>query len=278
MSGTPDRPDDPGVSGDATDAGRLGVRRLATRLLEVVGQVFPSGRPWTLVDYPMHYNCGDAALFLGAEALARGCGARVTQVLDRRSYSPRRLDPDTVAVIQAGGNWGGLYQTHHDLRLRVLEDRDRPVVQLPQSVEYATPEHRDQLRRAVAAHRDFTLLVRDQRSFDLATRDYDCPVVLVPDTVFALGPLRRDAATVDLVVQGRTDQESASNQRAESFATEHGATVTDWLETDEIRPRVAFGVATRVNAIQRRLPLPPVRYAAARGVPARAPTTSSAGS
>ncbi|ABS05146.1 polysaccharide pyruvyl transferase family protein [Kineococcus radiotolerans] len=184
------------------------VEGLRARLLDVVAELGLGSRPWTVVDYPNHLNCGDAALYLGLENIAASVGAPVLRVLDRSSYRPQHLDPGSLIVLQAGGNWGGLYPTHHRLRVRLLGDsRGRDVLQLPQSIQYADEHHREELRRAVAEHGRTTLLVRDQRSYDIAVRDYDCPVFLAPDAAFALGTMERLAPRTPLRLQVRTDKE-----------------------------------------------------------------------
>lgn len=220
-----------------------GLRR---ELLDTLRAVLPEAPSWTAVDYPMHLNCGDAALHLGLEAAAAEFGVPVVRVLDRDSYRAHHLRPESLVLLEAGGTFGGLYPTHHALRLRVLQEtRGRPLVQLPQSIEYVDEAHREELRRAVGEHGSFTLLVRDRRSHALAVRDFDCPVHLVPDLAFALGQLSRPTPQVPLVVQARTDRESARSDR--------GVETFDWLQAP---PRSASALmlrlARRVNAQQRR--------------------------
>lgn len=227
------------------------VEALRARLLDAVVALGLGNRPWTVVDYPNHLNCGDAALYLGLETVAGAIGAPITRVLDRDSYRPRHLRPDSLAVLQSGGNWGGLYPTHHRLRLRLLADsRGQDVLQLAQSIQYADEEHRDDLRRAVSAHGRVTLLVRDQRSYDIAVRDYDCPVHLVPDMAFALGPMDRLRPRTPLRLQVRTDKEGS----APADLGIEGETF-DWLTAPRgSRPWTTWQAMMAVNRLQR-LPL-----------------------
>lgn len=222
------------------------VNGLREQLLSTLREVLPDAPRWTALDYPMHFNCGDAALHLGLEAAAAHLQRPVVRVLDRVSFRPHLVDPGSLMVIQAGGNFGGLYPTHHKLRIRVLEQtRGRDLVQLPQSIEYVDEAHREELRRAVGEHGAFTLLVRDRRSHEIAVRDFDCPVHLVPDLAFALGPLPRRAAVVPRVVQARTDKEA-------SLDTVAGETF-DWLQAPATsRSALMLRLGKRVNAQQRR--------------------------
>lgn len=162
-----------------------------------------------LIDFPNYLNCGDSAIWLGQLAVLERAGVRVRSAMSRRSFRLDALSPDSTIIIQGGGNFGGLYPTHHALRLRLLAGaRGRPTIQMPQSIEYPGPEQRDELRRAIGAHGAFVMLVRDHRSFDIATADFDCEVRLVPDAALALGGLARPAPTVGIAVQMRADRES----------------------------------------------------------------------
>jgi pyruvyl transferase EpsO len=153
-----------------------------------------------------------------------------------------------VIAYNGGGNWGGLYPSHHRLRLKVLEAcRGRPFVQLPQSIEYVDEGHRSALRRAVDRHGQVTLLVRDERSLSIARRDYDCAVHLVPDVAFTLGRLDRGPASVPETIQRRTDKESAgAGAMAGSF---------DWLNPPRwSASRRWHGLADQASTLQRLLP------------------------
>jgi pyruvyl transferase EpsO len=79
-------------------------------------------------------------------------------------------------------------------------------------------------------HADFTLLVRDQHSYDFATTHYRCEVKLCPDMAFALGPLQRPVPAIHkLLLLLRTDGEKSNLGEADIPAY---AVVADWLVDD----------------------------------------------
>ena len=201
---------------------------LRTRLTALL----PAGQPWAMLDFPAHRNCGDSAIWLGQYQAAQWLGSKVGTVLDRMTHRQERIPPDSLIVLPGGGAFGGLYESHHQLRLRVLADNPgRRVVQLPQSVEFKSPEHREALQRAIATHGEYQLMVRDQRSFERATAAFDCEVELVPDMAFALGPLPTPAASTPLACQTRTDGESPGGGLGPSAAG------FDWLVSDPSQTR-----------------------------------------
>lgn len=190
------------------------VIRMRTRLLDALRSDL-EGQPdrWVVLDFPSQLNCGDSAIWLGEAAAARALGARVVRAVDRRNaVALVGAGADRLVLLHGGGNFGGLYPSHEELRLRALRTlRGRRLVQLPQSVEWASEQARETMKRAVGEHGDLLLYVRDERSYDRAVADLDCEVRLVPDAAFALGPLERGASSQDeLVVQRRTDKEAAA--------------------------------------------------------------------
>ncbi|AYG03716.1 polysaccharide pyruvyl transferase family protein [Gryllotalpicola protaetiae] len=194
--------------------------RASAELVDALG----APGPVDVVDFPDHLNCGDAAIWLGELVVLSASGARIRSAMSRRSFRIDALTPASTIVLQGGGNFGGLYPTHHQLRLRLLDRlRGRRIVQMPQSIEYPGERERDELRRAVSRHGAFVLLVRDHRSFDLAAADFDCEVRLVPDAAFALGTLTRRAPTVSTAVQVRTDREATGGADFGDFRF-------DWLQ------------------------------------------------
>lgn len=215
------------------------VEQLRQILRARLTELLPSGQPWTMLDFPNHCNCGDSAIWLGQYQAAEWLDSEVVTVLDRVTHRQDRIAADSLIVLPGGGAFGGLYESHHALRLRVLaENRRRHVVQLPQSVEFKSAEHRLELQRAIAAHGNYLLMVRDERSYERARAAFDCDVQLVPDMAFALGPLERPRPRVRLAGQYRADGESPG--AGDSGATAvgiAGLTGSDWLVSDPSQAR-----------------------------------------
>jgi pyruvyl transferase EpsO len=233
------------------------VAELRSTLLDSVGDAVGGWRAAHLVDYPDHYNVGDAALWLGQRAVLRRLGIRAASVSTRSTYDRRRLRGDDPIVLLGGGNLGGLYLTHHQLKLAVLADfPGRPVVQLSQSLRFAGEQQRDELRRAVARHGATTLILRDQQSFELAQREFDCPVRLAPDIAFGLDPLRARRPRTRVAVQVRTDKESTGTARSA------GLEAFDWLEARPYEYVAACqGLHRLVSRAARRNDSPPMHAA-----------------
>jgi exopolysaccharide biosynthesis predicted pyruvyltransferase EpsI len=197
-------------------------------VLDGLGCALAGRSSCVLVDYPRHLNVGDQAIWLGERAALRALGVEVTIACERADYRAARLRRhvgDGVICLHGGGNFGDLYPTHQALRERVLTDfRGRPVVQLAQSISFASSETLERTRRLISDHGDVTLLVRDTVSEGFAREHFDAEVALIPDSAFALGALERPRPASEPIVRlARRDREArdAGADMAGTF---------DWLE------------------------------------------------
>lgn len=164
---------------------------LAEHLSSTLSALVPTSRNVVFWDYPVYSNVGDIAIYLGTEAWLRQNSNRV---LDRRSMLNFRevsLDPETVILLQGGGNFGDLYD-HQTFRERVVSAYpDNRIVFLPQTLHYQNERARAASREILNSHADLHLILRDSRSYSVAGELFgDCHTHLAPDMTAALYPLK----------------------------------------------------------------------------------------
>ena len=203
----------------ATDQELLATLR--QRVIREVARAVPAG-PVALLDFPNYANPGDSAIWLGALAcLSAARLAHPVYTSDHRTFDEqmlRRVMPTGTILLMGGGNLGDLWPGAQRLRERVLRAfPDLAIVQLSQTVHFGDPGALSQARKAFAAHPNFTLLVRDARSLEVATVDLECRATLCPDLAFCLTadiePALRvpHAADVETLHLLRTDHEAAGH-------------------------------------------------------------------
>jgi pyruvyl transferase EpsO len=218
--------------------------------------LIPANSPVALLDFPNHPNVGDSAIWLGEVQWLQANGSKRLYVCDVDTYNSdvlRSRCPDGPILLHGGGNFGDLWPRYQRLRETVVRDfPDRPIVQLPQTVYFKDPRELDRSRQYFNAHRDFTLFVRDRRSYDAAVAAFRSRVILCPDTAFVLDLKRASAtATKPLVYLRRSDQEAAASR---AFALPTNALVADWLDESPM-------VSTMAKAFRRLLTRYPSRVA-----------------
>jgi exopolysaccharide biosynthesis predicted pyruvyltransferase EpsI len=209
------------------------VRALTARTGAILQDLLPDGPHVALLDFPAHDNAGDSLIHLGQMAHLRRLGLVVRYLADDRTYSPtvlRRRHPDGPIFIQGGGNLGDLWPLRQDFRERLLREHpDRPIVQLPQSMDFRDRGRQTRASAAFHAHPDLTLLLRDEASLSRARAAFPgVRTEFCPDLAPGAGPQQRTGtATHDVVQLMRTDGEQTGDHR---IAVPRGATMlrTDW--------------------------------------------------
>ena len=209
----------------------------------LLASVLQDCRQCALLDFPDYGNVGDSAIWLGQLEALRRIGVEVRYVASALSLSPQVLRermPRGVILIGGGGNFGTLWPQPQAHRERVLaEFRDYPVVQLPQSIFYDSDESLQRTRELIAAHPDFTLMVRDEASLRIATERLRAKAAACCDSAFFLhGKLARSAPEVDIFVLARSDKErSAGDMRELLAASGCSFAIDDWVEDPMTLPR-----------------------------------------
>lgn len=208
--------------------------RLSGIYKECVGAFVAPRQSFALMDFPSHSNIGDSAIWVGELAFfddhvgVPPCF--VNTCLDDPAEVAAFL-PDGPIFLHGGGNFGDIWKNHEDFRLRALEVlKGRPLVQLPQSIHFDDPANRDRIARAISDHGQFSLLVRDQNSFDLAQKYFDCEVMMCPDAAVNLRHLPSENPTKPILSFLREDKESVWKE-AHAFLKTLGD-VQDWPNTE----------------------------------------------
>lgn len=208
-----------------------------------LSRFLPKGRGFALVDFPDHYNVGDSAIWLGEIALfQRMVGAGPNYVSTVESYSAEALKaacPTGPIFIHGGGNFGDIYPKHQKFRVRLMADfPDRDIIQLPQSISFSTPEMVKETADAIRGHGRFTLLVRDEPSLSFAKENLSCPVQLLPDMAFGIGPITRPTtASTPIFMLLREDTERAPYDRAPLLG-HPGVVAADWVSEPQNFARI----------------------------------------
>ena len=148
---------------------------------------------YALLDFPNHTNIGDSCIYAGELAVLDryfGHSANVVTTHHSPVLALKTALPEGVLLLHGGGNFGDLWLRHQRYREKVLTTcTDQKVIQMPQSIHFGDEKQRDRAARAISAHPDFTLLVRDRQSLAIAEAHFDCETILCPDMAFGLAPV-----------------------------------------------------------------------------------------
>ncbi len=171
------------------------VAELVELARDALAQALRGARAVALVNFPNHGNPGDPAIWLGTRRLLNDLGVRVvhsTAWWDLDVDLLRRRAGAVPVLLNGGGNFGDLYAGQQSAREAVLAGlRDRPVVQLPQSIHFADPAREQAMAQLLADHPDVVLMVREENAARIARDRLGVTPLLSPDHALASGPMRR---------------------------------------------------------------------------------------
>ena len=188
---------------------------------------------YAILDFPDYSNVGDSAIYLGERKVLSDIFLRPpAYVSSIRSHNNKDLNDafeDGIIFLHGGGNFGDLYPNHQKFREDILWNHPhRKIIQLPQSIHFTNVSARIACARAIEKHPNFTLLVRDFESFEIATTHFNCDVQLCPDSAFALGKLiPSETPQHKALALIRNDKESSlSSSNIEAI---ENLKIEDWL-------------------------------------------------
>ncbi len=221
------------------------ISHLQNELSDVFKYLIDANHEIAILDFPNYSNVGDSAIYLGVLELLRVCFNRAPsyvsemnfQGLSSNFYGEHR----NVVLLHGGGNFGDIWPAHQNFRERVLRElRDFKIIQMPQTIWFKDKQNLERTRRLIADHPDFTLLVRDAVSFEMA-QSFACETYLCPDSAFMLGSIQPvQPPTSKLLLLLRSDRES--RVALEGSRAPDETRIEDWLSESgvtSVRDRLA---------------------------------------
>lgn len=217
-----------------TNAASPTIDHLAALTHTLLAPLADPSRGYALLDFPDYSNIGDSLIWLGELAyFKKHVGRQADYVCTTGGFDPATLfarAPTGPVYLSGGGNFGDIWPRFQQFRLHALETlRGRRIVQLPQTILFRDDAGIRATRDAIRAHGNFVMMVRDQRSFRIASEQLECETVLAPDMAFCMGALAAPAPRHDLTYLVRKDQESAVDRDAVRLPADTTGHITDWL-------------------------------------------------
>lgn len=208
------------------------LHKTRAHIMNSVGRYFHPNKNFAVLDFPNHWNLGDAFIYYGQTNIWMIYGQipmrppyphlslkEIYQV--RISFFGNVTNPTLLQnvlnieggtiFLHGGGNFGDLYPAADNYRWKVLRTfKKLEIVMMPQSIHY-TDEKRVYFSRAhYNSHPQLTMMLRDYDSFEFARANFKKGnPIYVPDSAFMIGPLLPNVEpVVDVLFLLRRDKES----------------------------------------------------------------------
>ena len=146
-----------------------------------------------LLNYPGHLNIGDHLIWLGevfylTDVLKAKIKYVAVGAADFSDETMKKLSGDAPIIFHGGGNLGDLWYDHQQFREQIISKyRERPIIIMPQSIYFASSTNLKRAADIFNSHPNLTLFTRDNRSYDVATKNFhNCQVIKSPDMAFQM--------------------------------------------------------------------------------------------
>lgn len=170
------------------------------------------------LDYPVYLNVGDLLIYHGTENFFKENNINVKLRRSNARYSVKEiekyLNPNTVILMQGGGNFGDLYPEFQKFRQDVVSSfPDTRIIILPQTAFFENEHEFDKSVKAFGAHKDLIIFSRDTRSLSIFKK-FTSQTFLMPDMAHSLwGTLPKSQKSKGTLYLIRNDKEINKIQR-----------------------------------------------------------------
>lgn len=150
------------------------------------------------LDLPYYSNVGDILIWKGTEAFLEELPSKCLGKHSKDSFDFRPLPKNCTILLQGGGNFGDLWRSHQEFRLKIIQSYPKnPIIVLPQTVYYESGNTFANDVRTMNQHSHLTICARDTHSAELLKeKGFTGKILLLPDMAFCINPeeLQADAA------------------------------------------------------------------------------------
>lgn len=211
---------------------------LKEKLNEILS-VIPKDKKIIYLDYPIHFNIWDLAIYHGTETFFEENNIEILERFNIHNLSYKRIHNlisqywEITFLWHGGWNMGDTYFEKAELKRRnfVREFSWEKIIFLPQSINYKEEKN---LQSSIEIYNrdNITLMVRDTPSFNLITENYPkAQNILMPDMAYYLSwsdylsQFSAPDTLKDKLIISRIDEEKIDTEIWKKTEVE----TTDWL-------------------------------------------------
>ena len=168
---------------------------------------------YVYIDVPLYWNVGDWLIAMGAWELLNEISYKCLGRLRWEDYEYTTIAPNTIIILQGGGNFGDLWRGATEARNEVIKQYpNNKIIILSQTITYTDKKLLRHDAKLCAEHKDLHICARDKESYEVAQKYFGTNYVyMLPDTAIGLYPSLpkyKGAKTKCTLIMNRRDKEA----------------------------------------------------------------------
>ncbi|UVP49744.1 polysaccharide pyruvyl transferase family protein [Bacteroides cellulosilyticus] len=146
------------------------------------------------LDVPYHTNIGDTLIWEGTEQFLASNHIKCLYRNSTLTYYYRKISKKTTILLHGGGNFGDIWRSHQELRLRIIQEYpNNQIIILPQTIYYTDHSIMKTDALIMAKHPNLTICARDEISHSILKKYFhNNNILLLPDMAFYISPKRSE--------------------------------------------------------------------------------------
>lgn len=213
-------------------------QKLSLLIRQSLTPLIPSD--YILLDLPYYSNIGDNLIWQGTEDFLKGISCKCLGRHSLRTFKFSLIPEDITILLQGGGNFGDIWRSHQEFRLRVIESYPaNRIIILPQTIYYESEATFEEDIKRLSRHNRLTVCVRDRHSAEiLKQKGFQRQMLTLPDMAFCIDResllSKKRAISRGSLLLLREDKEAPPSRKTVN-QTESEIEVRDWPNLIETR-------------------------------------------
>lgn len=143
---------------------------------------------YALLDVPDYDNIGDNLIWQGELDFLEKVPYQKKYECSYLFFEDKHVRDVNLLLFQGGGNFGDIYDAVQNFRLNLIRRyTNKKIIIFPQTIYYQDEKRISEDAKIINKHPDLTICVRDERSCELAKRNFlNAKIILLPDMAFCI--------------------------------------------------------------------------------------------
>lgn len=152
---------------------------------------------YVLWECPYYCNIGDVLIWEGELEFLKKVKYKCIKMASQYTCDFPILSPDILILLQGGGNFGDLWRSTQEFRLKVCQMYpNNKIIIFPQTVFYEAQQLLYADAQILSQHQNLTICCRDEISYQLVSQHFKNKILLLPDMAFCISTERLQAFCV----------------------------------------------------------------------------------